>query len=194
MLLIRYYISSLFFDVITQFYQGILPPDLEEKRKYAKYRAVQIKMGQPLPDDQRISTSTSSSNATGQAPITMNTVVQPTLPVHPLNTASVSTTQKSTAAAQPVVSNSFVYHDDNDEDSHAAAAAVVAPVKQVPVPSTSSSRPASSGVSSGGVPKVDALNAKKKCQHAISSIDFSDYKSAINLLQEAIGLLGGGPK
>jgi hypothetical protein len=45
----RFYISSLFFDVLTQFHEnGQLPPDLDEKRKYAKYRTLQIRNRKPL--------------------------------------------------------------------------------------------------------------------------------------------------
>ncbi len=45
----RFYIASLFFDVLTQFHTGgQLPPDLEQKRKYAKYRTLQIRNRQPL--------------------------------------------------------------------------------------------------------------------------------------------------
>lgn len=44
----RFYISALFFDVVAQFHEGILPPDLEEKRRYAKYRTLQIRNRQPL--------------------------------------------------------------------------------------------------------------------------------------------------
>jgi len=45
----RFYISSLFFDVVSQFHEhGQLPPDLEEKRKYAKYRTLQIRNRKPL--------------------------------------------------------------------------------------------------------------------------------------------------
>lgn len=48
----RFYIASLFFDVLTQFHEGCLPPDLEEKRRYAKYRTLQIRNRQPLEVDQ----------------------------------------------------------------------------------------------------------------------------------------------
>ena len=44
----RFYIASLFFDVVSQFFDGVLPPDLEEKRRYAKYRTLQIRNRQPL--------------------------------------------------------------------------------------------------------------------------------------------------
>ena len=45
----RFYIAALFFDVLTQFHSGgQLPPDLEQKRKYAKYRTIQIRNRQPL--------------------------------------------------------------------------------------------------------------------------------------------------
>lgn len=37
----RFYCAGLFFDVYTQF--GSLPPDLEEKRKYSRWRALAIK-------------------------------------------------------------------------------------------------------------------------------------------------------
>ena len=34
--------------MVSQFYNGTLPPDLDEKRKYAKYRTLQIRNRQPL--------------------------------------------------------------------------------------------------------------------------------------------------
>ncbi len=40
----RFYVASLFLDVLSHLQEGnVLPPDLEEKRKYAKYRTVQIR-------------------------------------------------------------------------------------------------------------------------------------------------------
>lgn len=39
----RFYFSSLFFDVMTQF--GPLPPDVEEKRSYARSRVMQLRRG-----------------------------------------------------------------------------------------------------------------------------------------------------
>merc|ERR1719443_718895 len=47
-----FYIASQFLEVCAQFYSGEMPPDLAEKSRYAKYRAVQIrdcmKKGLPL--------------------------------------------------------------------------------------------------------------------------------------------------
>merc|ERR1740129_2620529 len=39
----QFYASSIFLDVCAQFYEGELPPDLQEKSRYAKFRAVQIR-------------------------------------------------------------------------------------------------------------------------------------------------------
>merc|ERR1740129_553197 len=39
----QFYAASIFLDVCAQFYEGELPPDLQEKSRYAKFRAVQIR-------------------------------------------------------------------------------------------------------------------------------------------------------
>lgn len=38
----QFYVAGLFLDVCAQFYKGELPPDLAEKAKYGKFRALQI--------------------------------------------------------------------------------------------------------------------------------------------------------
>lgn len=39
----QFYVASQFVDACAQFFDGELPPDLQEKSKYAKYRAMQIR-------------------------------------------------------------------------------------------------------------------------------------------------------
>lgn len=160
----RFYVSSLFFDVLTQFFtDGTLPPDLEEMRRYAKYRAMQIRNRQPL-----------EMEKTGD-------------PVE--GTGSVASTEEkrgsTSIAAQS--SSGFKYKDD-DEDPHSSVRRpppVVAPkqirqfapVEVVPVnPLKQFSRP-------------DASTAKKKLQQAVSAIDFSDFPTAVRICEEVIDLL-----
>merc|ERR1719263_1371607 len=38
-----FFVASTFFDVLVQFHGGALPPDLEEKRKYARFKAAYIR-------------------------------------------------------------------------------------------------------------------------------------------------------
>jgi vacuolar protein sorting-associated protein VTA1 len=67
----NFYVSSMFLDVCAQFYDGELPPDLEEKSKYAKYRAVQIrdcvKKGMPITPPEPL-VSSEASDLPGVAP------------------------------------------------------------------------------------------------------------------------------
>jgi hypothetical protein len=95
----RFYIASLFFDVLTQFHSGgQLPPDLEQKRKYAKYRTLQIRNRQPLDPVEEPPIS--------DPPVVDQSVVAPSAP--PVIAKPVET--KKTEA---VSSGSFRYADDS---------------------------------------------------------------------------------
>merc|ERR1740138_11377 len=49
----QFYVASSFLEVCATFYNGEMPPDIAEKARYAKFRAVQIqqslKQGLPVP-------------------------------------------------------------------------------------------------------------------------------------------------
>jgi len=95
----RFYIASLFFDVLTQFHSGgQLPPDLEQKRKYAKYRTLQIRNRQSLDPVEEPPIS--------DPPVVEQSVVAPSAP--PVIAKPVET--KKTEA---VSSCSFRYADDS---------------------------------------------------------------------------------
>ena len=164
----RFYISSLFFDVLTQFHPGnILPPDLEEKRKYAKYRTIQIRNRKPIdpqPDN-------------GQPQVSVG--AQKVVP---------------SSSSQPKSTGGFHYNDtDSDESPRPPAPSkqvtrTVLPVQAPVVASVSDSESAPSSPTAA-VSRADALNAKKKLQMAISAIDFADYNSARSLCDEVLRLL-----
>ena len=160
----RFYVSSLFFDVLTQFYADHqLPPDLEQKRRYAKYRTIQIKNGKPLEIEETAG------------------VAEPPKEIKP----SPSTPPASKKAA--VSKTGFQYAESESDESPPRVApplapkpSQVSPPRAVPV-----AREISDEVSRG-----DALNAKKKLQQAISAIDFADYATAGKLCVESLSLLG----
>jgi hypothetical protein len=145
----RFYVASLFLDVLSSLHDGkVLPPDLDEKRKYAKYRTLQIRQRVPLVVD--------------PAPVVvMDEVIPDTKPVETLKppTPPAVVPVKPTTA-RPAASG-FTYAESSSRTPEKAA-------------------PAS---------RASAMAAKKKLLQAISSIEFADYSSAIELSQEAINLL-----
>ena len=168
----RFYISALFFDVLTQFYSDrALPPDLEEKRRYAKYRTIQIKNGKPL-DQALESASLAPSNAL--------------LESHPI----VPEVKPAPKASQSNPTG-FKYAESSGEDSSPPLAPIAAP--KGPAPSRPVAQPLSrieeESTAAASVSRGDAMNAKKKLQQAISAIDFADYPTASKLCTEALSLL-----
>lgn len=163
----RFYISSLFFDVLTQFHAGsVLPPDLEEKRKYAKYRTIQIRNGKPI-DPQQEQAVAKSAPVTQKAPPS-------------------SSSQPSKAVS------GFQYRDDDSDESPkrpVAARPAPPPLKPVPIVAPVCDDESSPSSPSSSIPRGDAMTAKKKLQMAISAIDFADYNTARNLCGEAFKLL-----
>jgi hypothetical protein len=163
----RFYISSLFFDVLTQFYEGwVLPPDLEEKRRYARYRTLQIRNRQPI--DPQPGADTPSPGK-----------------VAPATTEKVKDTKDT----------GFKYAEPEDspkkgtQTSKAVRSAKPIPIS-APIIATNESSGDESSPVSGRISRGDAMSAKKKLLQAISAIDFVDYSSATSLIQEALKLLG----
>ena len=98
----RFYIAALFFDVLTQFHaDGQLPPDLEQKRKYAKYRTIQIRNRQPLDTIPDLPEPSSQPSAE-----------PPAFPVAPL-VPSVLSPKKPLKQAEASSSGGFRYADDS---------------------------------------------------------------------------------
>jgi hypothetical protein len=95
----RFYISALFFDVLSQFHSdGQLPPDLEQKRKYAKYRTMQIRNRQPLE-------VVSEPSAVSAPPLEPPKVAAPKSPKN---------SRPSSNASKPVAASSFQYAEDSE--------------------------------------------------------------------------------
>lgn len=162
----RFYVSSLFFDVLTQFFPDrTLPPDLEEMRRYAKYRAMQIRNRQPLEEEK-----------TGD-------------PVESIGSVASAEEKRGSTSISAQSSSGFKYRDEEeDEDDHQSSVRPPPVLPQRPIraagpvgeirlnPPKQLSRP-------------DSLTAKKKLQQAVSAIDFSDYPTAVRICEEVIDLL-----
>ena len=171
----RFYVSSLFFDVLTQLFEGhVLPPDHEEKRRYAKYRTLQIRNRKPLDP-------------------------QPDAPTAPSPSVPQSAQPSGTSAAKP----GFQYRDDDADKSPSVrppAPPLVKPI-EVPLPKPAAVKAPVVGAAihsededgertgSAKVSRADGLAAKKKLQQAMSAVDFADYKIACTLAAEAIQLM-----
>ncbi|KAF4698476.1 Vacuolar protein sorting-associated protein vta1 [Perkinsus olseni] len=208
----KFYVASLFFDVLEGVQvddKGTLPPDLEEKRKYAKFKAVYInkclKEGttpQPGPPG---SGETSESAAAPQPPKASAPSSGPRGAFHYSDDGpSTSTTtgvpsDESTAAAPAstsATSGSFNYAVSLNSSG---ATTVEVPRVEKGGQEAVSGRPERSGMNShesAAVPQkrptaTQMQEAKKKCHHAASAIDFDDRATAIKLLTEAIALLQG---
>lgn len=173
----RFYVSSLFFDVLTQLFEGhVLPPDLEEKRRYAKYRTLQIRNRKPLDPQPDAPTApspsapqlTQSNGASDANPgfqyrdddADKSPSVKP--PAPPVVKPMEGPLPKPAAVKAPVVA-AAIHSDDDDEDGERTGSAKVS--------------------------RADGLAAKKKLQQAMSAVDFADYKTACTLAAEAIRLM-----
>ena len=176
----KFYVSSLFFDVLTQFYPDkVLPPDMEEKRRYAKYRTLQIRNRKPI-DKQPESSSTNIMDS----PVRI-----------PSSSSPVAVAKKATA---PTSNTGFKYAESGSDESPVrpspptSAKPVRRPVAPVSVPVPRDEPQPESPVTktTGPASRGDALNAKKKLQQAISAIDFGDYVTAGKLCNESCTLLG----
>lgn len=157
---LRFYASSLFLDVLAQFHSGELPPDLVEKRKYARYKTAYIRdclkkgikpeAGPPggEPECQQDGSGSSSN--------------------HP--------DQSMTPEAGPGTAGG--YREGSDPQAPPVAAFTATPP---PVPSAADDP---------GVPRKSQQEAKRKAELAVSALDFEDVPTAKKLLTEALQLLG----
>ncbi|EER19974.1 Protein C6orf55, putative [Perkinsus marinus ATCC 50983] len=192
----KFYCASLFFDVLEGVQvdgKGVLSTDLEEKRKYAKYKAVYINKC-----------------------LKEGTPPQPGPPGGMLTSDSPHSQQASEPSMAP--RGAFHYSDDGPSTTTAASngstattaapdrsntASVKAPAARTEAFKGSKEevdeRQHTSGMkfhaSTAAFQKrptaAQMQEAKKKCHHASSAIDFDDRATAIKLLTEAIALLQG---
>jgi len=177
----KFTVAVLFLDVLTQF--GELAPDLEEKRRYAKYKATYIRKclaegrtpdpGPPMEqaDDQHM----------------------PGAPTHPLPPPAMPQqpppTQQQASPSFPPAPSSISPPSSTSEPS-------VVPPASAPLPPPSDS----SNVSAPAVPAATGpaghlsakamQDAQKKAQYAASALSFRDVPTAIENLKEALRLLG----
>lgn len=156
----KFYVSSLFFDVLTQFYPDrTLPPDLHEMRRYAKYRTIQIRNREPLESEKKVD------------PGPAGAVYKPA----PLPDKKV-----------PAQSSGFKYRDEEEEDIRPPpvkpSVVTAGPVPVVARGETNVKNPLV-------VSRADAMAAKKKLQQAVSAIEFSDYQTAVIICHEVTELL-----
>lgn len=158
-----FYAAGVFLDVCAQFYDGELPPDLAEKSKYSKYRAVHIldclKKGVAVtpPPAPAVDSLAAPSEAAWAAEAAPNAGYP--------------------AAAAPVAT--------------ASSAAAPLPVS-APVPVAHSSPPVRVGgggaISAGPAAKAEG---KRQAEFAASALDFDDAATARKCLLEALRHLEG---
>jgi len=159
-----FFAASIFLDACAQFYDNELPPDLQEKSKYAKYRTFQIrdalKQGATPPPPSSATTvqpGEESSSASSQIP--------------PANIAP-----SAQPTAQPI------------PPAAPAASPMPSSANATPFPA---GIPPSQGLQQGALSSQVQQTAHKKVTHAVSALDFNDAATARQLLQEALALLEG---
>lgn len=175
----RFYVAGLFIDVLAQFYDGELPPDLAEKTRYAKFRAFQIrdfiKRGvDPPPPPEPQGTAADAdlvaeySQIAAQGAVAIPAVAAPTT-AHQGMPATASPTQPvvqpAPAPAQPQAT------------VPPAAVRPLAPLAPLTAPQ------------SPAPPKTHKEAAQRKLEFAISALDFADVPTAIRYLRETLEAL-----
>jgi hypothetical protein len=153
----RFYISALFFDVLQWLYLGQLPPDLEEKRKYSKYRTLQIRNRKPL--DEAPGAAQEPSPEGSNRIITRHPTQLDERPIIPIESVRTGETRRASGRINPV--GGFKYADS----------------------------PPGASVSTEPKSSTNFIEAKKKLQFAISSLDFSDTNGAKKFIIEALELI-----
>lgn len=166
-LAMRFYAASLFLEANEQFHNGELPPDLVEKRKYARYKTAYIRdcikkgikpePGPPGGDPGKEETAAPAAQDSGQAPLQPPSVVMP----------------------GPDQSRSGGYASGPSAFVSQPSAVPAAPAAAAASPPTQHTGP----------PRKRMMEAKKKAEHAASALEFDDVPTARVLLQEALQLL-----
>eukprot|EP00746_Dinoflagellata_sp_MGD_P028388 gnl/MRDRNA2_/MRDRNA2_167093_c0_seq1.p1 gnl/MRDRNA2_/MRDRNA2_167093_c0~~gnl/MRDRNA2_/MRDRNA2_167093_c0_seq1.p1 ORF type:complete len:266 (-),score=80.12 gnl/MRDRNA2_/MRDRNA2_167093_c0_seq1:70-867(-) len=160
-LAMRFYAASLFLEANEQFHNGELPPDLVEKRRYARYKTAYIRdcvkkgikpePGPPGGDPGQEETAppaATSAQEPSSNPLPPPSVVTPAADQ---SAASGYASQTSPPAAQP--------------------SAPPAPPQPPGAPAPTRKR---------------MMEAKRKAEHAASALEFDDVPTARRLLKEAL--------
>eukprot|EP00747_Dinoflagellata_sp_TGD_P209611 gnl/TRDRNA2_/TRDRNA2_82998_c0_seq1.p1 gnl/TRDRNA2_/TRDRNA2_82998_c0~~gnl/TRDRNA2_/TRDRNA2_82998_c0_seq1.p1 ORF type:complete len:305 (-),score=66.12 gnl/TRDRNA2_/TRDRNA2_82998_c0_seq1:44-958(-) len=193
----QFYVASLFVDILAQFYDGQLPPDLAEKTRYAKYRAVHIrdclrKGVQPTPAASSEPAPAAAASSAEQPPTSTGIGGTAASAKLPADVASHADNKVSAPAAAPPVAPS--------ESGYAVAPSQVsaplivlpapqpppAPIVQMPVGGTGGR----TGTAAGAVSRKEMTEARRKAELAASALDFADVPTARRLLREALEHLG----
>lgn len=167
----HFYMASLFVDACAQFYGGELPPDLFEKSKYAKYRAMHIR-------------DCLKRGAIPDAPLASEALAGDAVAAPADAPAAFPAASPALAAPYPSAALAAPYPS--------AAASAAAPSARAPA-----AAPAAGGATLA--PSVAALqgnapartlhvdgDACKKLQFASAALDFGDVATARGLLVEAL--------
>jgi vacuolar protein sorting-associated protein VTA1 len=179
-----FYIASQFLEVCAQFYSGEMPPDLAEKSKYAKYRAVQIrdclKKGLPLAPENPMAKEASDTALTSTAEAPQGASSASSAP----SAASTSGAQPFVPAAAPAPAAATSAASSGFQPYVAPAAASAPATVAAPA-----STVYSTGGGGGAAPAKVKEEAKKKAEFAASCLEFNDPPGAQRFLQEALELL-----
>lgn len=162
------YAASLFLEVCAQFHDGELPPDLAEKAKYARYRAIQVKQGAGPPQPTEgpeaapaaAAAAAASSSASSTAPASFAPAGYPAAPPEDAPRPAAAAPAPAAAAAPVAV----------------AAPAASPVVRLAAAPSTASAAEA-------------RKEAKRQVGLAQGALDFRDVATARICLQQALQLL-----
>uniref|UniRef100_A0A7S1QRN0 Vta1/callose synthase N-terminal domain-containing protein n=1 Tax=Alexandrium catenella TaxID=2925 RepID=A0A7S1QRN0_ALECA len=155
----QYYVAGLFLEACAQFYGGELPPDLAEKARFAKYRAVHIR------DCLRRGVAPDAPGA-ASAPAPQESLAGP---------AAATGAPAPAAAGLPAATGPVAAAGATASSAGAASLAGGSTVAAASVALPRSADP--------------WLDAKKQAEYAASALDFSDVGTARTCLLEVLRLL-----
>lgn len=181
----HFYAAALFLEVCEQFHGGELPPDLVEKVRYAKYRAVHLRSClqqglEPSPP--------AGSGSTVPDPGADSNEPRPTVDPPPAAPVPAPTGPAGAALPDPAAHRQQPIGTTGALGPGVAAPTAAAPALTVaPAAATAKDALGKAAPASG---HAGAIEAKLKVQRASSALDFNDVATARSNLLEALQLLG----
>eukprot|EP00397_Hematodinium_sp_SG-2012_P050485 GEMP01058707.1.p1 GENE.GEMP01058707.1~~GEMP01058707.1.p1 ORF type:complete len:304 (+),score=48.04 GEMP01058707.1:95-913(+) len=171
----KFYVASLFIDILDVFYKQGLPDNWEEKRKYSKFKAADIrkclKAGiAPTPGAPGENLHTSkSSDLIDQGDLMRPPRLDPPPEIHPTPAASSPSRPGYGVTPGGESPLNAAQRTSEGPQSHAASFPNVTP----------------------GVVDSEAIKtAKQLCRDAADNLEFDDVSEAVSVLQKALKLLG----